>query len=324
MNTRRDFLQLSALAAAGLLAKPMMSCAGLSKTAHGIIGLQLYTLRDEIAKDVKGTIEKIARTGYQNVETFYGYSGPGAAQQFWGLSPRDFKKLLTDNKLVSTSGHYQLNDYLSPGNGNADALQAQLELAKEIGQEYFIVPVPPFNIIDKLSSADYQFIAAQLNKAGEISKKAGIQMGYHNHFWEFKTQADGKKGYDILLTETDPQLVCFEMDLFWIKKAGYEPLDYFNKYPGRFKMWHVKDMDKSASEPIPKATLDQSPVMTVVQSVKFAEVGSGSIDFKSIFAAEQKAGLQYIFIEQDGIYMPDKFESIKQSFDYVKNSLVKK
>lgn len=321
MHTRREFLQWSSLAAAALLTRSMSSCTGAAPSS---IGLQLYTLRDELPKDVKGTIAKIAQIGYDNVETFYGYSGPSDPKQFWGLSPADFKKLLSDHNLRSYSGHYQLNDYLTPGNGNADALHAQLALAKELGQDYLVVPVPPFTLIDKLTSADYQFMAAQLNKAGEICKKEGVRLGYHNHFWEFKTQPDGKKGYDILLTETQPDLVCFELDLFWIKKAGYEPLDYFNKFPGRFPMWHVKDMDKASSAPIPPAVLNQSPAMEAAQSVKFAEVGSGSIDFKSIFAAASKAGLKHAFVEQDGIYMADKFASIRQSYTYIKANLLKK
>lgn len=322
MNTRREFLQLAGLATAGALLQPS-GIFGMPAALPQSVGLQLFTLRDELAKDVKGTIQKIAAIGYGNVETFYGYSGPNAAAQFWGLDAKGLKKLLTDNNLTSYSGHYQLNDYLTPGNGKADALHAQVAVAAEAGQQYFVVPVPPFQLIDKLTSSDYQFIAQQLNKAGEICKKAGLQLAYHNHFWEFKTQPDGKKGYDIMLDETDKKLVNFEMDLFWIKKAGYEPLDYFNKYPGRFTMWHVKDMDKAASAPIPADTLNHGNFMSVAQSVKFAEVGTGSINFSSIFAEAKTAGLKHFFVEQDGIYMADKFESIKQSLQYIKNNLLK-
>lgn len=323
MHTRRDFLQMTALAAAGTLVASKTLLAKAPGGPLSSIGLQLYTLRDELAKDVKTTIQKVGAIGYGNVETFFGYSGPAAKSTFWGLSPKEFKQLLADNHLASYSGHYQLNNYLTRGNGNADALKAQIDIAAEVGQSYLVIPVPPVMQIEKMTAADYQFMAAQMNKAGELCKKSNLQLGYHNHFWEFKTQDGGKTGYDIMLGETQQDLVVFELDLFWIKKAGLDPVAYFNKYPGRFPMWHVKDMDKSESTPIPADSLNHGHVMNMARSAKFAEVGSGSIDFSAIFAAKEKAGLQHVFVEQDGIYLPDKFDSVKQSFQYVKSHLVK-
>ncbi|RFM30089.1 sugar phosphate isomerase/epimerase family protein [Deminuibacter soli] len=323
MYTRRNFIQTSALAAAGAMLAPKALFAKAPGELSSI-GLQLFTLREELAKDVKTTIRKVAAVGYGNVETFYGYSGPAAAASFWGLDPKSFKQLLSDNNLRSYSGHYQLNDYLTRGNGKDDALKAQIEVAAEVGQQHFVIPVPPFALIDKLTAADYKFMAAQMNKAGELCKKSKLQLGYHNHFWEFKTQEGGKTGYDIMLEETEKDLVSFELDLFWITKAGFQPLDYFNKYPGRFTMWHVKDMDKAQSDPISRDSLDHGHVMNMAKSAKFAEVGTGSINFSSIFAAAKTAGLQHIFVEQDGIYMPDKFESIRQSYNYVKSNLALK
>lgn len=323
MYNRRNFLQMTALAAAGTMLASKGLLAKPAPAALNAVGLQLYTLRDELAKDAKGTIEKVAAAGYAHVETFYHYTTATAKADYWGLTPKELKALLAANNLKTYSGHYQLNDFLTRGNGNMDALKIQLEIAQELGQHYLVVPVPPFMLIDKMKAADYQFMASQMNKAGELCKKAGMQLGYHNHFWEFKTQDNGKTGYDILLSETQKDLVIFELDLFWITKAGFKPTDYFKKYPGRFPMWHVKDMDSNMPNPIPTDSLNHGHVMSIVQSIRYAEVGSGVVDFKDIFAAQKTAGLKHIFVEQDNIYMSDKFESIKQSIDYIKQNLLK-
>lgn len=324
MNNRRSFLKNAAvLGAAAFVSGPQLSIASDLFSPKGVreIGLQLYTVRDVLSKDVRSTIQKVADIGYRHVETFYGYHKDETEAKLWGLSVKEFKDLLKQHQLKTYSGHYQLNDFLSNGNGDDKALKYQIDIAAELGQDYFIVPIPPLDLWDKLTTADFQFMAAQLNKAGELCAKSRLKIGYHNHFWEFRTLADGNKGYDILLKETDPKLVTFELDLFWIEKSGLEAVDYFKQYPGRFSMWHVKDMDKANTAKITGGALDQQPSKDILSGISYAEVGSGNITFKDIFKHEQQSGLKHIFVEQDIIKI-DPFDSIKQSFNYVKKNLI--
>jgi len=325
MDDRRSFLKKTALLSTALItSNSLLSMAAepyLNKKVREI-GLQLYTIRDVLNQDVRSSIQKVAGIGYQHVETFYGYQKNDAAAKLWGLTVPELSSLLKDNQLKTYSGHYQLNDFLTIGNGDDSALKYQIDIAAALGQKYFIVPVPPVMLLDKLGKTEFQYMAAQLNKAGELCAKAGLTVGYHNHFWEFRQLADGGKGYDILLNETDPELVTFELDLFWIKKSGINPIDYFEKYPKRFSMWHVKDMDKNNTAVITGGALDKAPSKDVLTGISYAEVGTGYIDFKDIFKGEKKSGLKHIFVEQDVIKI-DPFTSIKQSFDYVKQNLVK-
>jgi sugar phosphate isomerase/epimerase len=182
--------------------------------------------------------------------------------------------------------------------------------------------VPPRALMEKLSGADFQFMAAQLNKAGELAKKSGLKVGYHNHFWEFKQLPDMKgTGYDILLKETEASLVSLELDIFWAEKSGIDPVTLFKQHPGRFTMWHVKDIDKSAPGSIVGPEEDKKPMMEMMKNIKFAEVGTGVVDFKKIFANASEAGVKYAFVEQDQITI-DPFVSIRKSYDYVKNNLL--
>ena len=324
MNDRRAFLKNTAvLSGALLLSKSAFSFENvlLSSKRLDEVGLQLYTIRDALSKDVTASIKNVSSIGYKHVETFYNYTKGSAEAKFWGLTVKDLKSLLDDNQLKTYSGHYQLNDFLTKGNGDDGALKYQIDVAAALGQKYLIVPIPPFSIWDKMQAEDFQFMASQLNKAAEIAKKSGIKVGYHNHFWEFRTLANGDKGYDILLKETDPKLVCFEMDLFWVKKSGIKPEDYFSKYPHRFPMWHVKDMDKNNTAVITGGALDQKPSMDILKGISYAEVGSGNINYIDIFKHQEESGLQHIFVEQD-VITKDPFVSIKESFDYVKSALL--
>lgn len=325
MDNRRSFLMKACLlGTASVLATPLFSQAtDLFHPGFKVqeIGLQLYTLREQLSKDLRSTISKVAETGFKHVETFYQYK-PGNPVSLWGLSAAEFMALLQSEGLKTYSGHYQLNDFLTIGSGDDHALKAQLEIAAALEQSYFVVPVPPMGAsLDKMTSKDFKFMAAQLNRAGEMAAASNIKMGYHNHFWEFRTLENGEKGYDILLKETDPALVTFEMDLFWVAKSGISPITFFEQYPGRFSMLHVKDMDKTNTVPITGGKLDQMPSMEILKGISYTEVGTGSIDFKPIFSQQEKAGVEYIFIEQDIIKI-DPFVSIRKSYDFVKRSLV--
>ncbi|QQT26982.1 sugar phosphate isomerase/epimerase family protein [Sphingobacterium spiritivorum] len=322
-KSRRKFLKQAGVGVSAAFLSPYLLSCESKKIAEGPfqhIGIQLYTLRDELAKDAKGTIEKIAKIGYKHVETFGVDVTKG---EFFGLPIKDFKKVLEDNNLVTHSGHYDLSKYLSKNHEDKESIERYVEIAKELGQSYVVAPVTPMFDINALKSADYQYAAEQLNKAGEISKKSGIKMGYHNHFWEFRDQPNGTKGLDILIAFTEPELVDFELDLYWIEKSGLSPQSYFEKYPNRFSMWHVKDMDKAFTKPIVGGEQDKLGFGDIIKEIKYAEVGTGNIDFTNIVKYADKSGLKYAFVEQDDIYMADKFASIQKSYDYVENTLSK-
>ncbi|MEA5141099.1 TIM barrel protein [Arcicella rigui] len=319
MTNRRDFLKTIGVASAGAMLAQSDLFAKQLMAKPKQIGLQLYTLREELAKDAKGTISKVAQIGFNHVETFFNYSGDASKDLFWGMKPAELKQVFADNNLKSYSGHYQLNDYLTPNNGKDDALKTQIDIVATLGQKYLIVPVPPFGLIDKMTIDDYKFMAEQFNKAGELAHKSGVQLGYHNHFWEFKHLQGEKSGLDVLLEETQKDLLSFELDLFWTVKAGKDPVELFKKHPKRFVMWHVKDIDKQFAKAVYPAAAQQG-IFTTLREVKFTEVGTGAVNFKEIFNHTQD--LQNIFVEQDQIYRDDKFESVKMSYDYIKNNLI--
>ena len=275
---RRKFIQTSSLAAVGLLSLP--SCLASKKS----IGLQLYTLRDVIMSDVKGTLSAIASMGYAEVET-YGYQNG----TLFGMPAKEFSTYLKGLGVKVTSGHYGID--LVTGN----EWEKSCADAQEMGQEYVIVPW-----LDKKYYETTDVLKAtceSINKAAEVAKKFKLQMGYHNHAFEF-TELDGKVMYDVMLDLLDAKLVRMEMDLFWVVNAGKNPLAYFQNYPGRFELWHVKDMDK-------------------VDSGRNADVGTGSIDFTALFANAKKSGMKKFFIEQE-TYPVNPMESTKKSIDYLK------
>ena len=301
MTTRRSFIQKTGLAAAAALLSPSVITSALAQPAKiSKIGIGLFTLREQLTADVKATIEHVAKIGYNQVETYYGYPGKYEVKGFWGLEAKDFNILLKNNNLTCPSGHYNTTEFLSSGDDKI--LKTHIEVANSVGQKYFVIPALPTDIRTNGNLDDYKRMAAKFNTAGELCKKAGLKLAYHNHNFEFKDQGNGSTGYDILLNETDAKLVGFELDIFWAVNAGLNPVDMFKKNPGRYKMFHVKDMDK-----------DDKAV--------FAEVGSGRIDFKSIFAESKLAGLDYIFTEQD-LIRKEPYQSITESYDYVKNNLI--
>ncbi|QNL49269.1 sugar phosphate isomerase/epimerase [Olivibacter sp. SDN3] len=323
MIPRRRFIKQSGFAVTSLLAGNALLGACSKRPQESKIGLQLFTMRDDLAEDAKKTLMKIANIGYGHVETFYDYQNNKGSGKFWNLSTGELKKILADNNLRSFSGHYTLNSYLTMGKGNDDELKQQVEIAANLGQQYFVIPVPPMQLLDKLTLPDFQFMAEQLNRGGEYCKQAGLKIGYHNHFWEFRgNEEDNQTGYEILLNQTEPDLVTFELDLFWTVKSGIDPVELFNNYPKRFEMWHVKDIDQSKPEVIVGHGKDALPSMEILGDIRFTEVGNGTIDFKTIFKAADKAGLSHFFVEQDGIYMDNHYESIRRSFHYVKENLI--
>jgi sugar phosphate isomerase/epimerase len=291
MMKRSEFLRQSAILSAGILAMPEMAFGKNQK-----IGLQLYTLRDVIAKDVPGVFSQISKAGYDELEMF----GLSADNTFFGQSVKKIAELLKQNNLTSPSGHYMPEKFLF-NNGNGDDVKNLCDVANELGNAYLIIP---WMSEEKRNSIDkYKALAERLNKTGEICKKANLQLAYHNHDFEF-ADFNGEHGYDVLLNKTDSNLVKMEMDLYWVVRAGYDPIALFNTNPGRFHLWHVKDMNKN-------------------DKTQNTEVCNGSLDFKAIFAASKLAGVKHYIVEQENNYMPDFYGSITTSSKEVKKLLRK-
>lgn len=278
---RRQFLQTSAVAAAGVLAMPGFVQA--AKKGKDSIGLQLYSLRDTITTDPKGVLQKVASFGYKKLETFQYRDG-----SIYGMPFSDFGAYVKDLGMKVVSGHYGLDIVKS------DAWEKAVTDAKAIGQEYLVVPW--LQEADRKNLDDYKRVCETLNKANEVVKKHGLKFGYHNHAFEFE-KMDGQIPFDVMLAELDPK-IGMEMDIYWVVNAGYDPIAYFEKYPGRFDQWHVKDMDKN----------DRS---------KNADVGTGSIDWKAIFAKAKKSGMKHFYIEQE-TYPGAPIDSIENSIKNLK------
>jgi len=281
---RREFVQTASFAAVGLLSLPSFLAAGKSQKG---IGLQLYTLRDTIGKDPKGVLQKVSTFGYKDLET-YGYNDG----KIFGLNFREFCKYVKGLGMKVTSGHYGLNMI------KGDTWLKAVEDAKKNGQKFMVVPY--INEPDRKSIDAYKSICADLNKAGEVCNKNGIRFGYHNHAFEFE-KLDDQIPFDVMLKELDHKNVGMEMDIYWVVNAGYDPLKYFAQYPGRFEQWHIKDMDKT----------DRN---------RNADIGSGSIDYKAIFAQAKLAGMKRWYVEQES-YPGEPIVSVEASAKYLKTIL---
>lgn len=290
MTQRRDFLKQAGLLSALSLVNPGALFAAPSALK---VGLQLYTLRDYIGKDVKGVLAKVAKAGYREVET-YGYS---TESHYWGLVPKEFKAVLVANGLTTSSGHYDMGAYLR--DGNQEVFKAYIEAANGCGQQYVVVPY--LDAALRKTTDDFKVIADKLNKAGELCKAAGLRLSYHNHDFEFQS-LNGVALYDVMLKETDARLVDFEMDIYWVVRAGRDPIKLMEANPKRFPLWHVKDMEKAQPE-------------------HNTEIGSGTIDFKKIIKYAKTAGLQHLFMEQE-YFAIDAYQSITQSAAYIKKNLL--
>ncbi len=290
---RRSFIETSIATAAVFAAGPSWASANEHEIKK--VGLQLYTVRGELKKDFDGTIAKVAATGYKEVEFFGG--------EYGGHPPKDVRALLDKNGLVSPSAHI-----------NYDVIENKwpetLDTAHVIGNQYLVCPW----IDEKQRTAEgYKRASELFDKAGEASKKAGIQFCYHNHSFEFAPSdaTGGKLLYDLLLEQTDAKLVKMEMDLGWISVAGKDPVSYFEKYPGRFPMVHVKDYVND-----PNSTSSYAGATGSVQfKGRLADVGKGIVDWKRIFAASDMGGIKHYFVENDDAKTP--FEDIKISYDYL-------
>ena len=288
-QSRRDFLRLSAAAAVGAVLLPQYAC----KPKLPGIGLQLYTIRDAMGTDVPGSLKKVADIGYKYLE-LAGY----ADGKFYGYEPADFKKLVADLGMEILSSHTQVEaEGITLDNANKMA-EDHAKLGVKYCMQPWVVPEARNTI------ASYQKMVADWNIVGGIMKQNGIQFGYHNHNFEFANVEGKIPFFDVFMVECDKDLVTFELDMFWTTKAGQNPVEIFKKYPGRFQLFHMKDMFTK-----------EAPFFTTDGVTDFAPVGAGVIDFKEILAAKDIAGMKYMIVEQDSTKDGLPFEAIKTSFE---------
>lgn len=289
---RRSFLKTSAAATAGisLAGMPLISCATKPLADTKKYGLQLYTVRNDVAKNLSGTLDYVAKAGYSQIE-LYGFDG----KTFFGKSPKELKAMFDELKLTSPSGHYNFGPVLAEG--NLDFWKKVIEAGKEMGNEYVTIPWLDAN---QRGADTLPKLVELVNKAAELTKAAGMKLAYHNHDFEFKKLDNGKSFLQVLLEGTDPSMVDFELDIYWSSYMNENAVEWFNKYPGRFTMWHVKDLT------INKEGKKES-----------TQVGDGTIDFSKIFEHKKHAGLKYAFVEQEAYTMPEE-ECIKKSIAYMK------
>lgn len=309
MNSRRKFIQQSgALMLGGSLLSREAFSSFFKEQPTRPIGLQLFTLFNVIDDDVNGSLKKVADVGFKEIESAFSKKGG-----YYGLKPKEFASLLNGLGMSWKSHHVLGAPFkLPPGakmptgpdgkpitippmRNLRDNYQELIDEAAEGGTQYLVCATTPVSTTEEIKAS-----IETLNKSAEAAKKAGIQMAYHNHDQEFAKVA-GQVPYDLLLSETNADTLKMELDLAWAIKGGVDPVELFKKNPGRFPLWHVKDLDAKHETILP--------------------VGSGTIDFKPIFANASTAGMKHFFVEHD---MPaDPYASIKSSFGYISNTLLK-
>lgn len=284
---RRNFLRTGVVASAALMAAG--GAMDLYADPYGIpVGLQLYTVRRQMDKDFAGTLRKVASVGYTQVQ-FSGFHNQPVPQ---------IKKLIDEIGLKTAAGHFAY-DLLKSN------LSQVTDDAHTLGMDYVVLSSAPEFYRHSLDG--YKRAVEFFNKTGEGCNKAGLHFGYHTHNLDFE-KFGNVIAFDLMLQKTDPALVCFELDCFWVTRAGYDPVAYMNKYPGRFPVLHIKDERKH----YPPTATGRTP------SEAFAPVGKGIIDWKRIFKAAPKGGLKRYYVEQDETELP-VFEAIKISYDYLHN-----
>ncbi|MCK5337627.1 MAG: TIM barrel protein [Bacteroidales bacterium] len=279
---RRTFIRTTS---AGMIAGMLMPKGILANSmpAKHNIGLQLYSLRNEIKDDLPGSLEKISNIGYKNLEAA-GYQDG----KFYGMNPAAFKSLVEDYGMKLTSSHVTFEK---------DEISTVLQAHREAGVKYMVWPW--LSNEQRKSLDSYKIVIEKFNTIGELCNQNGLLFGYHNHAFEF-TPIEGVIPYDLMLESTDPGFVFMQIDLYWAVYAGIDPIAYFEKYPGRFKLWHVKDM-------------------LAGELKEMTEVGTGVIDYKKIFESASLSGMKEFFVEQD-VIRGDGFESVKKSFDYMNDT----
>jgi sugar phosphate isomerase/epimerase len=302
IHSRREFLKVSAAGTIGAFAVSRnkleineLSAAGLKTVdpkSFGI-GLQLYTIRDAMGKDAPGSLKKVSDAGYKYVEL-----ADYVNRKFYGYEPVELKKIVNDLGMEILSSHASVN---ASGITPDDARKMAEDHAK-LGVKYCMQPWVVEEARKTLAS--FRKMVADWNLVGKVMKEFGIQFGYHNHNFEFDTVEGKVPFFDVMLAELDKDLVTMEIDLFWTIKAGKDPVEIFKKYPGRFQLFHMKDM-----------FIKQPPVFTTTGVSDFAPVGAGLINFKKILKAKKIAGMKYMIVEQDRSREGKPFDDIQTSIN---------
>ncbi|MEZ5084437.1 MAG: sugar phosphate isomerase/epimerase [Bacteroidales bacterium] len=278
MVSRRSFIK--GVAAAGTLAAAFPQLAMANNTGKQI-GIQLYTIRDLVKEDFMGTMQILADIGFNIIETAE-YSD----RKFYGYDPADFNRTVREFGIKPLSSH----SYVTRAN-----ISQTIEDTAKSGMKYLVQPYVPESM--RKSKDDYKRIADDLNRFGELCKTSGLTFAYHNHAFEFE-KIESDIPYNLLLENTDPNIVTMELDTYWMVYGGYQPIDYFNSFPGRFKLIHVKDMAEGEDK-------------------KSTEIGRGLINFPEIFEMKDLSGMENFFLEQEDFDM-DPWDSLTQSFTYMK------
>lgn len=284
--TKRTFLKAAARIGGLLAARGALNANPLGLP----LGLQPYTVRNELKADFRGTLKKVAAMGYQELEV----SGPGY-DNFYGYQPAELRQILNGFGLRTPSCHYGAPK-------DEEEWKRHMDGAHQLGLQYMLCGTPP----SRAESLDgWKRTAELFNKLGKHCREAGFTFGYHNHNFEFRVY-DGVTGYDQLLRSSDPDLVKMEIDCFWMTFAGHDPVDYLKRQPRRFVMLHIKDLKPG-----------YPPTTGRFKGIPFTEVGSGIIDWKRIFQAARHTSVDHYFVEQD-LWDRSPLECARMSADYLK------
>ena len=271
---------------------PQLSCTVPTKYK---MGLQLFTVRDAMEKDPVDTLKKVKAMGYEDFET-YGFNPK--TKKIYGFKVADFKKVLDDLGLSATSGHFGFSDYFDVSEDKLKwFVDESIATSKTLNAPYITWPwVHP----DHRNPESFKVLADKLNQIGEQVKAADLEFAYHNHGYEFENW-EGTTGHEILMKTTDEDLVKLQMDMYWVIHCGKTPKELVDKHPGRYVMWHIKDMDKITRD--------------------YSELGNGSIDYAKILPDAEKSGMKYYYIEQGGNFASTDMESAATSATYFKKNL---
>ncbi len=291
---RRDFIERTGRV--GLLSLLPFTYTSLKNSQSYKVGYQLYSIRDDMFHNPENTLRYLASLGYQNFE-IHGFDG--SRGKLYGKNPIEIKKILEELQVTSTSGHYNFQQYWNSKNDSFwNYVKQSIEVAQLLGNTYMVWPWLNKN---QRTPDNYKRLADTLNILGEELRKASLKLAYHNHDFEFHKINDAM-GFETLLNRTDIDLVSFELDLYWVQFASpYSPMEWMAKYPGRIKMWHLKDMDKSSKD--------------------FTEFGNGNINYNLILPDPKVNGIEHFFLEQDGNFKINARESAKESIHYFQNNL---
>ncbi|WP_273447674.1 sugar phosphate isomerase/epimerase family protein [Neolewinella agarilytica] len=294
MMDRRQFLNhASLLTAAALL--PTSGCS-MSDQPQFKMGYQLFSVREDMAREPIDTLRKLTLMGYEDFE-IYGFDAD--ANKIYGHSPTDFRKVLDDLNITTTSGHFGFHPFLDKPLAELDRYVDQcIDCAKALGMPYITWP---WMAPEQRSLETFKRLPEMLNRIGERVSAAGLGFAYHNHDFEF-VEYDGQTGYDIILRETDPNLVKLQIDMYWVMHSAKQtPKELIASQPGRFVMWHIKDMHKLSRD--------------------YTELGNGSINYVEVLPDPTLSGLEYYYLEQGGNYTHNAMQSAKDSADFFKEQL---